>query len=80
MVGLKDLNYDYRNHYILNYINPALYIKMTLNKGRGVFTREDIKFGDILIIEKPVVRKCAKYDFTGKSKDEIENIYEKHSR
>ena len=40
--------------HVLNHIHEALEIRYSKNKGRGVFTTQDLKKGDILIVEKPL--------------------------
>ena len=39
---------------ILNYIHPDIEIKMTQEKGRGLFVTRDFKRGDMLIVDKAI--------------------------
>ena len=41
-------------NYFTNYINPNLEIRMTKDKGRGVFAIKPIKKGDLIFTEKPI--------------------------
>ena len=50
-----ELNNKFKNSMFFNYIHPNLEIKMTKNKGRGVFATWDIKKESIIIIERPIV-------------------------
>ena len=45
---------DMLESHVLNHVHSGLIIKSAEDKGRGVFTNEDIKKGDILIVEKPL--------------------------
>ena len=38
-----------------NYIHPNLEIRMTQEKGRGVFATKRIKQGEMIFAEKPIV-------------------------
>ena len=44
--------YEKTGH-IANYIN-GLEIKMTKDKGRGVFATRDLKEGELIIVETPI--------------------------
>ena len=42
---------------IINYINPGIKIGMTKDdkgRGRGIFTKRNIKLGELLLVEKPI--------------------------
>ena len=39
---------------LINYINKDLEIRITKQKGRGIFAKTKIKQGTLLIVEKPI--------------------------
>ena len=40
---------------ILDYVNPKLFIKMTVTgNGRGVFTNDKIETGELLVVERAI--------------------------
>jgi hypothetical protein len=39
---------------VINYVHDNIVLKMTKDKGRGLFATEDIDEGDLLIVEKGV--------------------------
>jgi len=39
---------------LYNYVHPGLEIKMTKDKGRGIFCTKDFKKHDLLVVEKPL--------------------------
>ena len=41
-------------NYFTNYINPNLEIRMTKDKGRGVFATKPINSGEMIFAEKPI--------------------------
>ena len=51
--AIESLTY---NGNILNYINPSLEIVRSEGKGRGIFSTDNIKKGDILLVEKAVAQ------------------------
>ena len=38
----------------MNFISPNIDLKMTADKGRGVFAKESINKGDLILVERPV--------------------------
>ena len=41
-------------NYFANWVNPNLEIRITIAKGRGVFTTKPIKCGEMIFAEKPI--------------------------
>ena len=39
---------------LINYVNDKLVIRMTPDKGRGVFATKDILPGEVIVVEKPI--------------------------
>ena len=40
---------------ILNFIHPDIEIKMTKDKGRGIFAAKDLMKGDLLLVDTAIV-------------------------
>ena len=61
---------------MVNFIHPDLEIKMTKDKGRGVFATKLIKANVILAVERPIVTYHNQVDIKPHhTKDQIEEMW-----